>query len=70
MEGSQPSVRSPLTPEPALRCLPAVEAMAMGLPVIVSNYSGPTGYLTEDNSFPLETDAAGEPSVPTLYPEP
>ena len=29
------------------------KAMAMELPVIVTNFSGPTAYLTDDNAFPL-----------------
>ena len=33
--------------------LPIVEAMAMGLPVIATNHSGPSAYLTGDNSYPL-----------------
>ncbi|EKX50468.1 hypothetical protein GUITHDRAFT_67024, partial [Guillardia theta CCMP2712] len=33
--------------------LPIVEAMAMELPVIVTNFSGPTEYLTESNSYPI-----------------
>ena len=33
--------------------LPVVEAMAMTLPVIVTDYSGPAAYLTEANSYPL-----------------
>jgi len=33
--------------------LPIVEAMSMELPVITTNWSGPTEYLTEENSFPL-----------------
>ena len=36
--------------------LPIVEAMAMELPVIVTNHSGPTEYLTDANSFPLRID--------------
>lgn len=35
---------------------PIVEAMAMGLPVIATNWSGPTAYLTETNSYPLPID--------------
>lgn len=35
---------------------PHVEAMAMGLPVIATNWSGPTAFMTEDNSFPLPID--------------
>ena len=30
-----------------------VEAMSMGLPVLVTNWSGPTEYMTEENSFPI-----------------
>ena len=33
--------------------LPIVEAMAMELPVIVTNFSGPTEYLTDSNSYPI-----------------
>lgn len=32
---------------------PIVEAMAMSLPVITTNWSGPTEYLTDENSYPL-----------------
>jgi len=32
---------------------PHVEAMAMSLPVIATNWSGPTEYLTDKNSYPL-----------------
>jgi glycosyltransferase involved in cell wall biosynthesis len=39
--------------------LPCVEAMAMQLPVIVTNFSGPTAYLGIDNSFPLDYKLAG-----------
>ncbi|XP_043690621.1 uncharacterized protein LOC122641450 [Telopea speciosissima] len=35
---------------------PIVEAMAMSLPVIATNWSGPTEYLTEENSYPLPVD--------------
>uniref|UniRef100_A0A6B2L6E9 Uncharacterized protein n=1 Tax=Arcella intermedia TaxID=1963864 RepID=A0A6B2L6E9_9EUKA len=31
--------------------LPLTEAMAMGLPTIGTNWSGPTGFMTEENSF-------------------
>lgn len=34
--------------------LPVVEAMAMALPVIVTDYSGPAAYLTAENSYPLK----------------
>lgn len=32
---------------------PHTEAMAMGLPIIATNWSGPTEFMTQDNSFPL-----------------
>ena len=51
--------------------LPIAEAMAMGLPVIATNWSGPSAYLSTANSHPLPVAtllAAGfaEPSVPSL----
>ncbi|KAK3235770.1 hypothetical protein CYMTET_54035 [Cymbomonas tetramitiformis] len=42
--------------------LPVVEAMSMALPVIVTNFSGPTEYITEENAYPLSykgVDSAG-----------
>ncbi|EER98635.1 hypothetical protein BDA96_02G161500 [Sorghum bicolor] len=39
---------------------PVVEAMAMELPVIVTNWSGPTEYLTEENGYPLDVDRLTE----------
>lgn len=39
---------------------PLVEAMSMALPVITTNWSGPTEYLTEDNSYPLPVDRMSE----------
>lgn len=36
---------------------PHVEAMAMGLPVIATNWSGPTEFMTEENSYPIEVEA-------------
>ncbi|XP_077235629.1 UDP-Glycosyltransferase superfamily protein [Tasmannia lanceolata] len=35
---------------------PIVEAMAMSVPVIATNWSGPTEYLTEENGYPLPVD--------------
>lgn len=35
---------------------PHVEAMSMELPVIATNWSGPTEYMTDDNSYPLAID--------------
>lgn len=49
-------------------CLPCVEAMACGLPVIVTNFSGPTAYMDEEWSYPLKIlndlnlDGTAEPS--------
>lgn len=34
---------------------PHVEAMASGTPIIATNWSGPTAYLTELNGYPLKT---------------
>lgn len=39
---------------------PLVEAMSMSLPVIATNWSGPTEFLTEDNSYPLPVDRMSE----------
>lgn len=39
---------------------PIVEAMAMSLPVIATNWSGQTEYLTEENSYPLPVDRMSE----------
>ncbi|EOY19277.1 UDP-Glycosyltransferase superfamily protein [Theobroma cacao] len=39
---------------------PIVEAMAMSLPAITTNWSGPTEYLTEENSYPLPVDRLSE----------
>jgi len=51
--------------------LPIAEAMAMALPVIATNWSGPTALLSADNSFPLPParmlpGGQAEPSVPEL----
>jgi glycosyltransferase involved in cell wall biosynthesis len=50
--------------------LPVMEAMAMALPVIVTNTSGCSQYLTHENSFPLTPtptpDGFSEPHVPQL----
>lgn len=39
---------------------PLVEAMAMSLPVIATNWSGPTEFLTEENSYPVPVDGMEE----------
>lgn len=49
-------------------CLPCTEAMASGLPIIVTNFSGPTEYLHTNWSYPLaydklNTDGSAEPNV-------
>ena len=52
--------------------LPVTEAMSMGLPVIVTNASGPTEYATDDNAYLLRNDGVdprtglATPSVPHL----
>mmetsp|Transcript_12376 Transcript_12376/g.18773 ORF Transcript_12376/g.18773 Transcript_12376/m.18773 type:complete len:131 (-) Transcript_12376:30-422(-) len=37
-------------------CLPVAEAMSIGLPVIVTNYSGPTAYADNTNAFLVPLD--------------
>lgn len=53
---------------------PLVEAMAMSLPVIATNWSGPTEFLTVDNSYPLPVHEMSEvkegPFVGHLWAEP
>ncbi|CAM8893002.1 unnamed protein product [Rhodiola kirilowii] len=39
---------------------PLVEAMAMSLPVIATNWSGQTEYLTEENGYPLIVESISE----------
>eukprot|EP00238_Polyblepharides_amylifera_P011874 CAMPEP_0196591410 /NCGR_PEP_ID=MMETSP1081-20130531/69530_1 /TAXON_ID=36882 /ORGANISM="Pyramimonas amylifera, Strain CCMP720" /LENGTH=414 /DNA_ID=CAMNT_0041914765 /DNA_START=201 /DNA_END=1445 /DNA_ORIENTATION=+ len=39
---------------------PHVEAMAMSLPIIATNWSGPTEYMTEENSYPLQYEGLVE----------
>lgn len=39
---------------------PLVEAMAMSVPVIATNWSGPTEFLTEENGYPLAVDQMSE----------
>mmetsp|Transcript_27542 Transcript_27542/g.60154 ORF Transcript_27542/g.60154 Transcript_27542/m.60154 type:complete len:473 (-) Transcript_27542:185-1603(-) len=39
---------------------PHTEAMAMGLPIIATNWSGPTEYMTPANSYPLRYDGLSE----------
>ena len=52
-------------------CLPAMEAMSMALPVILTNASGTTEYLTRKNSLPLgftKTHADGKVGT-AAYPD-
>ena len=42
--------------------LPIMEAMAMGLPTIATNWSGPSEFLTQENSFPIPIE--GLESIP------
>ena len=50
-------------------CLPCVEAMASGLPIIVTNYSGPLSYLNASFSYPIKVrdrlndDGTAEPDL-------
>ena len=50
-------------------CLPCVEAMACGLPIIVTNYSGPLSYLNQSFSYPIKVrdilngDGTAEPDL-------
>ena len=48
-------------------CLPCVEAMSMKLPIIVTNFSGPTAYMRPDNGYPItftaNADGTAEPDV-------
>ena len=54
-------------------CLPVAEAMAMELPVIVTNYSGMTAYATDENAYLIPVNEAAtnpygyiEPDVDAL----
>jgi glycosyltransferase involved in cell wall biosynthesis len=49
-------------------CLPVAEAMAMSLPVIVTNHSGITAYATKDNAYLIPVDETT--SNPFGYVEP
>lgn len=53
---------------------PLVEAMAMSLPAIATNWSGPTEFLTTENSYPLPLDDMREvkegPFIGHLWAEP
>ena len=52
-------------------CLPCVEAMASALPIIVTNFSGPTMYLMKNNSYGIRSthtnpDGTTEPDAVDL----
>lgn len=36
---------------------PHMEAMACGTPVVATNWSGPTAFISEQNGFPLSIEA-------------
>jgi len=44
--------------------LPLVEAMSMSLPVIATNWSGPTAFMTEENSFLVNIDGLVSSTTP------
>ena len=46
---------------------PHVEAMAMGLALVATNWSGPTEFMTERNSYPVAVDPALVPLPPDSY---
>ncbi|MFD1952738.1 glycosyltransferase family 4 protein [Paenibacillus thailandensis] len=39
---------------------PIMEAMIVGMPVIATNWSGPTDFMNEDNAFPVKVDKLTE----------
>jgi glycosyltransferase involved in cell wall biosynthesis len=41
-------------------CRPCVEAMSMALPTIVTDWSGPSEFLTPKNSYPLKIEGMDE----------
>ena len=48
-------------------CLPAIEAMSMGLPTIATAWGGQTEFMTRDNSFLILPDAVEEPPEDNMY---
>ena len=48
-------------------CLPAIEAMSMGLPTIATVWGGQTEFMTRDNSFLILPDAVEEPPEDNMY---
>jgi glycosyltransferase involved in cell wall biosynthesis len=50
-------------------CLPCVEAMSMNLPILVTNFSGPSSYLSKKYSYPITyqmNEYYAEPNVKSL----
>lgn len=47
-------------------CLPALEAMAMNKPIIITNYSGQTEFCNKDNSFLVDIDEV-EPAIDGIW---
>jgi glycosyltransferase involved in cell wall biosynthesis len=49
-------------------CLPCAESLAAGTPVIVTNFSGPAAYMSDEHSYPLghavqlNSDGTAEPN--------
>ena len=54
-------------------CLPCVEAMSMSLPILVTNFSGVTEYMTKENSYGIEYELNekknAEPNIFSLMKE-
>lgn len=47
--------------------LPLIEAMACGLPVIAPAYSGPTAYMTPQNSYPIPIEGLEDAYCPLFF---
>lgn len=49
--------------------LPIIEAMAMGCPTIATNFSGPTEFMTETNSYPIRVERMTDDgyAIPSVY---
>jgi glycosyltransferase involved in cell wall biosynthesis len=48
-------------------CMPALEAMACGVPPIVTNWSGPQAFLNEQVGYPLPISGLVETNQPHPY---
>ena len=49
--------------------LPPLEAMATGLPVICTNWSGPEEFMRDNHSYPLDYNLVDMPGAPLGYPK-